>query len=98
MKVLIVLLLLLISAGSFIPCCQEECTAESINGDSHSDEEEGTCSPLFSCAANPSFVVLTKMELILADGGLKQQHEPRFFYFNLPAFSKTLWQPPRSQS
>ena len=98
-KWLATILILIVAAGTFIPCCGiDDCCADqpanTSNHDKHNDE--GACSPFFSCATCPGSIVVTKtihIEFALAE---KTIHHQTIVKFNLPVYSSSFWQPPRS--
>lgn len=96
-KWIIFLLLLITTAGTFIPCCQRDncCADQSINTKHENSKNEGTCPP-FACATCFGFVELTNpiqsIQLLVQ----KQVHYEMFEVLNLSTFSATYWQPPRA--
>lgn len=86
--------LLLVAAGSFIPCCAEDDCATEVSATTdkgHSGDDETGCSPFFACGTcAPAIVVHTPVPVnqqpfpekvtyqFVADDGLAQYH-PSFF-------------------
>jgi hypothetical protein len=98
-KPLILLLLLTIVAGTFIPCCRiADCCKEDVaNTTNHSNQKgEETCPPFFSCTSCSIFVELAKPILVTQPIIEKQVHQERIITFNLSAYSVSYWQPPRA--
>jgi len=99
MKKWIAFILLLITVtGSFIPCCGvddgcEDQFSSSTGGNDH--EEEGSCSPFFSCTTCPGFVELTKPIQLIQPMFEKQVHHEWVVIFDLSAYLPSFWQPPR---
>lgn len=95
-KWLLFLLLIITAAGSFIPCQDNDCCAESlITSSTDHNHKEGTCSPFFSCATCPGVVELPKLfQLVLPFVGRLQHHEA-MATFDLSAYPASFWQPPR---
>jgi hypothetical protein len=97
-KVLVILLLLIVAAGTFVPCCGiDDCCTDQLtditNHDRH--EHEGNCSPFFACATCTASVVVTKAIQIEFPDVEKPVHHPAIAKFDLPVYSSTFWQPPR---
>jgi hypothetical protein len=97
-KWLVFILLLIVAAGTFVPCCgSDDCCAEQsidiTNHDRH--ENEGTCSPFFTCATCTASVIVTKAIQIDFPKLEKPVHYTAIVKFNLPVYSPTFWQPPR---
>ena len=95
---LVLILLLVVAAGTFIPCCElDDCCADQIVNKSNHDKHksEGACSPFFACATCSASVALTKPIQLVEPTVEKTVYHPVAVKFNLPSYSSSLWQPPR---
>ncbi|ANE52137.1 hypothetical protein [Flavisolibacter tropicus] len=98
-KWLTIILLLIITAGTFIPCCSvDDCCIEqqatTTNREKHTNE--GACSPFFACTTCPGFVALaTPIQLAEPYKELTIHHQGTVT-FQLPSYFSSFWQPPRS--
>src|SRR3954447_24789143 len=98
-KWLVFILLLITTAGTFIPCCSiDNCSADRpANTSNHQKHQnEGTCSPFFACATCPGFVELAKPIQLAKPLVEKIIYYQSILKFSLPTFSSSFWQPPRS--
>jgi hypothetical protein len=92
------ILLLITTAGTFVPCCEADgcCADQAANSASHNNHEtEGTCSPFFACATCPGFVELSKPIQLTAPIVEKTVQHQSIVKFTLPAYFNSFWQPPR---
>lgn len=99
MKWLVLLLVFMITAGTFIPCCgAADCCADQPAGTGSANEHktEGTCSPFFACGACSGFVQLYKPVHVASLFVEKQVHYSTIPTFNLSTYSPSFWQPPRT--
>jgi hypothetical protein len=98
-KWLFFILLLITAAGTFIPCCSiDDCCADQVTKTTNHDKHtsEGTCSPFFACTTCPGFAE-TAVPVQLAEPVTeKTVYHQTIVKFNLPAYSSSFWQPPRS--
>lgn len=95
---LVLVLLLITAAGTFIPCCQvDDCAADRITSPSKNDDrkQEGTCSPFFACATCSGFVALSKSIQITPPIAVRQVHHEQIVKSDLLSYTSSFWQPPR---
>lgn len=98
-KWLAFILLLIATAGTFIPCCPiDTCCADQpiTSSADHQDDKKGTCSPFFSCTTCPGFVQLTRQLHFVQPPVEAQVHGERVVAFNLSTYATVYWQPPRA--
>jgi hypothetical protein len=98
-KWLVIMLLLVVAAGTFVPCCGvDDCCADQLTNTTNHDrhKNEGACSPFFACATCPGSVIVTNAVQIQIPVAEKPVHHQPLLKFNLPTFSPSFWQPPRS--
>jgi hypothetical protein len=95
---LVIILLIITAAGTFIPCCGvDDCCADEFAATSnHKDHQsEGTCSPFFACATCPGFVLLSDRIQIIQPVPVKQVHHEEIVNHILSTYASSFWQPPR---
>jgi hypothetical protein len=98
-KGLVFILLLIIAAGTFFPCCEiDDCPADRIssNTTNHDNKKEGNCSPFFACATCQGFAELAKPIRLTGPIIEKIVHHQTIVKLNLPTYFSSFWQPPRS--
>lgn len=97
-KWLVFILLLITTAGTFVPCCHvDDCPADQLTSSQKSDDDkkEGNCSPFFACATCPGFVELSKPFQLVQPVVQLQVHHTEFNSLILSTYSAKLFQPPR---
>jgi len=95
---LVIILLFITGAGTFIPCCEvDDCQADQLTSSQKSDDnkEEDNCSPFFACATCPGFVELSKPIQLIQPLVQLQVHHTDFISLTLSTYSAKLFQPPR---
>jgi len=98
-KWLVLILLFIVVAGTIVPCCAvDDCCADHLTNTTNHDKHknEGTCSPFFACPTCPGFVELSKALQLVEPIVEKTVHHEVIVKFNLPTYSASFWQPPRS--
>jgi hypothetical protein len=98
-KWLVFILLVVTTAGIFIPCCSADNCCEQVGGTGTGQEkhpEEGNCSPFFACATCPGFVALFQPIQIVQPEIEIQVHHEQLLNCNLETYVASFWQPPRS--
>jgi len=98
MKIWLVLILLIVTAaGTFIPCCGvNDCCADQVAASNHDNHEnKSICSPFFACATCPASVELTKTIQLDVPSAESLVHQHAIIKADLPPYSSSFWQPPR---
>jgi hypothetical protein len=98
-KWLTFILLLIALTGTFFPCCLvDECNEkELVTSQKESKQQpEGACSPFFACATCPGFTEMSKPIQVVHPVFEKPVYYQSTLTFNLPTYSPSFWQPPRS--
>jgi hypothetical protein len=96
---LVIILLIITAAGTFIPCCgfDDCCAGQLATSSNHKDHpSEGTCSPFFACATCPGFVMLSDRIQFIQPAAEKQVHHEGMVNHHLSTYVSSFWQPPRS--
>jgi len=91
------ILLIVSVACSVVPCCMSDgCSDEELSSEglNHENEEEGACSPFFSCTTCSGFQI-TKPVQISSPIIPKQQHHSQAIVFYHSGYAASFWQPPR---
>lgn len=97
-KWLVLLLLIITSAGTIIPCCDiDDCCVDQFeNSPNHEkNQSEGSCSPFFACGTCAGFVELSKLIYLIQSVPEKQVHHEQVTRFHLTTYAASYWQPPR---
>jgi hypothetical protein len=98
-KMLIFILLLITTAGAFIPCCHiDDCCAKQIAntpGDKSQKREE-TCPPFFVCTTCSVIAELTNPTGLIQPIIEKPVYQESAVVFYFSPYSGSYWQPPRS--
>jgi hypothetical protein len=97
-KWLAAILLIISVACNVIPCCQfDNCAGEEkeLGTANHENEEEGACSPFFSCTTCSGFTQISKPVQLPQLFTQKQIHYTYNLINPLPDFAAVCWQPPR---
>jgi hypothetical protein len=93
------ILLLIVVAGTFSPCCLvDACNEQELTSSQKENKQqpEGNCSPFFACATCPASVELSKpMELIIPVEQ-KPVHHHQLVKFNFTTYTASFFQPPRN--
>jgi hypothetical protein len=97
-KWLVLILLLITAAGTFVPCCgiDDCCADQAIAANHNNHENEGICSPFFACATCSASVELTKTIQLDFPSAESLVHQHAIMKSDLPSYSSSFWQPPRS--
>jgi hypothetical protein len=98
-KIFTCVLLLIILAGSFYPCCMaDDCCNDEIalTHGQEGDKSEGACSPFFACATCTGFVETAKPISIQQPLIIKKMQRKGAIVFDLTTYSTSFWQPPRT--
>lgn len=99
MKTLVVLLLIVITAGTVVPCCVvDNCNDEmAATATSHSNEndEKGNCSPFFACGTCAHAIeIISPVQLVPMENQVRTTHF-HFYLSGLSTYHHSLFQPPR---
>lgn len=93
-----ILLIILTTAGSFFPCCQEdECIGDQLAQTSHQEkhEDKGNCSPFFACGTCAAALDVNLTNITIENPVPPTIHHTSLYLFQLGNYSASFFQPPR---
>jgi hypothetical protein len=98
-NLVIIILSLVVLAGSFTPCCPTDNCRDEVNASSQNqDEEKGSCSPFSACASCCGFVQLAKQVSLPIPQPERPIHYQRLATFFASTYYFSFFQPPRNNS
>jgi hypothetical protein len=96
MKFLVLIVLLICMAATFVPCCEfDGCQDEITTSHQEKKEQKGTCSPFSTCVTCAGAVVIAKTIQLNSPLVSKDQFAEISIPPVLSSYFSSFWQPPR---